>query len=305
MVMNTKGASASGKSTLRPLQKKLAGDIGVDWSEFALISPDIWRKQLARLRLARATRTSTRAPSPATNCRSSTRSSTATWRRKATARRHVAPADRSLPLRQLRAALGRSRQQPADALRPHRLPVLHDHAAGVARRARVEPRARGRPVQGSRRHAGAQRRGLLGNAGALLHVGRCARTSALQFEFLDNSVAQGERPRTVAFGSNDVLNVLDVRCLLDVERYPPGERRRSRARVPVRRSDAARSRAQHRRFCATASASFATSISPTRRPAASTCISLQVFPIGPIRRCFGGRWPIRMGAPGCWPSRPR
>jgi hypothetical protein len=46
LVMNTKGASASGKSTLRPLQKRLAGDIGVDWSEFALISPDIWRKQL-------------------------------------------------------------------------------------------------------------------------------------------------------------------------------------------------------------------------------------------------------------------
>jgi len=45
-VMNTKGASASGKSTLRPLQKKLAGDIGVNWSDFALISPDIWRKQL-------------------------------------------------------------------------------------------------------------------------------------------------------------------------------------------------------------------------------------------------------------------
>ena len=44
--MNIKGPSASGKSTLRPLQKKLAGDIGVDWSDFALISPDIWRKQL-------------------------------------------------------------------------------------------------------------------------------------------------------------------------------------------------------------------------------------------------------------------
>src|SRR5208283_4397863 len=38
--------SASGKSTLRPLQKKLAGVIGVEWSDFALISPDIWRKQL-------------------------------------------------------------------------------------------------------------------------------------------------------------------------------------------------------------------------------------------------------------------
>ncbi len=46
VVMNTKGASASGKSTLHPLQKKLAGRIGVRWSDFALISPDIWRKYL-------------------------------------------------------------------------------------------------------------------------------------------------------------------------------------------------------------------------------------------------------------------
>jgi hypothetical protein len=46
VVINTKGPSASGKSTLRPLQKTLAGDIGVRWSDFALISPDIWRKQL-------------------------------------------------------------------------------------------------------------------------------------------------------------------------------------------------------------------------------------------------------------------
>jgi hypothetical protein len=41
----------------------------------------------------------------------------------------------------------------------------------------------------------------------------------VHFEFLDNSVQLGERPRTVAFGWNDELNVLDVRCILDVERY--------------------------------------------------------------------------------------
>jgi len=46
VIINTKGPSASGKSTLRPLQKKLAGDIGARWRDFALISPDIWRKQL-------------------------------------------------------------------------------------------------------------------------------------------------------------------------------------------------------------------------------------------------------------------
>jgi hypothetical protein len=46
VIINTKGPSASGKSTLRPLQRELAGSIGVRWTDFALISPDIWRKQL-------------------------------------------------------------------------------------------------------------------------------------------------------------------------------------------------------------------------------------------------------------------
>ncbi len=41
----------------------------------------------------------------------------------------------------------------------------------------------------------------------------------MHFEFLDNSVPQGERPRTVAFGTNEVLNVLDVKCMLDIERF--------------------------------------------------------------------------------------
>jgi hypothetical protein len=41
----------------------------------------------------------------------------------------------------------------------------------------------------------------------------------VHFEFLDNSVPQGERPRTVAFGWNGEFTVLDVGCLLDVERY--------------------------------------------------------------------------------------
>lgn len=46
MVMNTKGASGSGKSTMRPLQQGLADRLGVRWEDFALISPDIWRKRL-------------------------------------------------------------------------------------------------------------------------------------------------------------------------------------------------------------------------------------------------------------------
>jgi hypothetical protein len=41
----------------------------------------------------------------------------------------------------------------------------------------------------------------------------------IQFEFLDNTVPLGERPRTVAFGNNDTVNVLDVARMLDIDRY--------------------------------------------------------------------------------------
>lgn len=46
VVMNVKGASASGKSTIRPRQRELAGKLDIPWDDFALISPDYWRKYL-------------------------------------------------------------------------------------------------------------------------------------------------------------------------------------------------------------------------------------------------------------------
>ena len=46
VVMNVKGASASGKSSMRPLQRSLARKLNLPWEDFALISPDIWRKFL-------------------------------------------------------------------------------------------------------------------------------------------------------------------------------------------------------------------------------------------------------------------
>lgn len=46
VVMNVKGASASGKSTIRSQQRQLADKLGIPWEDFALISPDYWRKYL-------------------------------------------------------------------------------------------------------------------------------------------------------------------------------------------------------------------------------------------------------------------
>ncbi|MGR3341693.1 MAG: hypothetical protein ACU0DI_00410, partial [Paracoccaceae bacterium] len=44
--MNVKGASAAGKSTIRPQQRRLAERLNIPWEDFALISPDYWRKFL-------------------------------------------------------------------------------------------------------------------------------------------------------------------------------------------------------------------------------------------------------------------
>ena len=46
VILNVKGASASGKSTIRNHQRALAERSGVKWEEFAVISPDYWRKYL-------------------------------------------------------------------------------------------------------------------------------------------------------------------------------------------------------------------------------------------------------------------
>ena len=41
----------------------------------------------------------------------------------------------------------------------------------------------------------------------------------IRIEFLDNSVPFGQPPRTVAIGDNNIFNVLDVEKLLDIERF--------------------------------------------------------------------------------------
>ncbi|NNE80298.1 MAG: hypothetical protein HKN18_08515 [Silicimonas sp.] len=46
VVLNAKGASASGKSTIRGAQRQIADRLGLEWSSFAIISPDYWRKSL-------------------------------------------------------------------------------------------------------------------------------------------------------------------------------------------------------------------------------------------------------------------
>ncbi len=217
VVMNTKGPSASGKSTLRPLQKRLAGDIGVNWSEFALISPDIWRKQLLDY--------DTLGPVHRYGA--------------AFTGEELQIVDQKLDCYMARKAeRGEMSHLLIDRFRFDSFaPDSNEAGSNLLTRFgqivylffMITP-----PVSLVER---AWKRGLeFGRYKAVddtlahsveaysgmpqLFFTWIQRTDKrVHFEFLDNSVPLGEQPRTVAFGWNDTLNVLDVKCMLDVERY--------------------------------------------------------------------------------------
>ena len=217
VVMNTKGASASGKSTMRPLQRTLAAELGVEWRDFALVSPDIWRKYLLDYgALGDAYKYAG-----------------------AFTARELAIVDQKLDRYMARKA--------EQAGMPHLLidRFRFDSFAPDSEQAGSNLLTRfGREVYmffmitpPHETVERAWRRGLevgrykavddtlAHNVEAYAGMPDLFFTWALRsgmsvhYEFLDNSVRPGERPRTVAFGRGGELNVLDVKCLLDVDRY--------------------------------------------------------------------------------------
>ena len=217
VVMNTKGPSAAGKSTMRPLQKALAGRIGVRWADFALISPDIWRKQLLDYGSL----------GPAYKYAG------------AFTGEELAIVDRKLDRYMARKA--ERAQMPhllIDRFRFDSFAPDSDEAGSnlltrfgqivylfflVTPPAALVERAwnrgldvgRYKAVDDTLAHAVEAYSGM-----PQLFFTWIARTDKrVHFEFLDNTVARGAPPRTAAFGWNDTLHVLDVGCLLDIERF--------------------------------------------------------------------------------------
>ena len=217
VVMNTKGPSASGKSTLRPLQRRLAGEIGVPWADFALISPDIWRKQLLdyaslgpHFKYAGA-------------CTGD----------------EVQIIDQKLDAYMARKALqGDVPHLLIDRFRFDSIATGSGERGGnlltrfghdiflffvITPPASLVERAWYRGVEVGRykavddtlAHSVEAYEGMA----ELLFTWVRRRDKRVHFEFLDNRVRRGERPHTAAFGGSDELVVLDVGRLLDVERF--------------------------------------------------------------------------------------
>ncbi len=218
VVMNVKGASASGKSTMRPLQKILARKLDLPWEQFALISPDIWRKFLLDYG-----------------------SLGAAYKYAGTLSGHeVDIIDKKLDRRMAaRAARGEMSHLLIDRFRFDSF-VPEWEGKGSSRlltrfgdliymffmitppEMTVE-RAWTRGLQVGRYKAVDDL--LAHNIEAYTGMPELFFTWALMvgkrvhYEFLDNSVAQGRPPRTVAFGWNGEMTVLDIKSMLDIERF--------------------------------------------------------------------------------------
>jgi hypothetical protein len=217
VVINTKGASASGKSTLRPLQKKLAGDIGVQWSDFALISPDIWRKQLLDYDALGA------AYKYAGAFTAEELQIVDQKLDRHMARKHERGDMTHLLIDRFRFDSFAPDSDEAGSnlltrfgqtvylffvITPPEMLVERAWQRGLEF-------GRYKAVDDTLAHAVQAYTGIPD----VFFTWVRRSDKRIRFEFLDNTVRLGQRPRTVAFGDNTTFNVLSVKGLLDIERY--------------------------------------------------------------------------------------
>jgi len=218
IVLNTKGASASGKSTLRLKQRELVQRMGVDWDDFALISPDIWRKYL--LDYASLEGEAARYAGSFTGL-------------------ELEAIDRKLDRYMAsKAEQGRMTHLLIDRFRFDSFAVDSNEAGSnlltrfgsrifmffmVTPPEETVVRAWYRGLEFGRFKSVDDL--LSHNIEAYTGMPELFFTWALsaerevQYEFLDNSVPKDQRPKTIAFGRNGRLFVLDVRALVNISRY--------------------------------------------------------------------------------------
>jgi hypothetical protein len=218
VVINVKGASASGKSTMRPRQKIHVEKLGLNWQDFALISPDIWRKYLLDY------------DSLGEACKYAG----------TLAGDEIPIIDRKLDHYIARKAArheishllidrfrfdsfvpGRDSEQGSNLLTRfgntvYLLFMVTPPCATVERAwLRGQQVGRYKAVDDLLDHNVEAFNGIP----VLLFTWALRKDKTVYYEFLDNGVEQGRTPLTIAFGLNEEMYIVDFKCMLDIVRY--------------------------------------------------------------------------------------
>ncbi|MCH7880093.1 MAG: hypothetical protein IIB69_00705 [Proteobacteria bacterium] len=218
IVINIKGASASGKSTMRPRQQKQTEKLGLNWQEFALISPDIWRKYLLDYDSL----------GPAYKYAGTLAGDEIPIIDQKLDRYISAKAEQDgishLLIDRFRFdsfAPGRDTEKGSNLLTRFGH-IIYLTFMVTPPEATVE-RAWKRGLQVGRFKAVDD---LLDHnieafkgMPVLFFTWVLRKDKKVFYEFLDNSVANGQKPRTIAFGLNGEMYILDFKCMLDIVRY--------------------------------------------------------------------------------------
>ena len=217
VILNVKGASASGKSTIRPQQRELVTSrLDLRWEDFALISPDYWRKYMLDY---------------------GSLGSDHKYAGMLTGH-ELEIVDSKLDRLMSGKALGkRMPHLLIDRFRFDSFAVEHSADSRLLTRfgdriflffmvtppSETVERAWERGKKTGRYKAVDDL--LYHNIEAytgmpnLFFSWAVSNEKDVRFEFLDNDVPYGELPRTAAFGCNNRLIILDVDCMLNIDRY--------------------------------------------------------------------------------------
>ncbi|NVK43348.1 MAG: hypothetical protein HWE39_19065 [Oceanospirillaceae bacterium] len=219
VLISLKGASAAGKSSLRPMLKKIIGDLGMRPDGYGTISPDIWRRFLLDYdSLGEAYKYAGRLTS-----------------------KEVAIIDRKLDY-YIRAKAKRDRSIPHllvdrfrfDSFSTERISrILHNTYAkyvdtmlmffvitppeetvqrGWERGLKV---GRYKAVEDFLGHSVETYTGIP----KLFFKWMSYQNPIFKYEFLDNSVPKGTYPKTIAFGSQNEMTIINPLAFIDIERY--------------------------------------------------------------------------------------
>jgi len=218
VVINVKGASASGKSTMRPLQQKHIEKLGLNWQDFALISPDIWRKYLldydalGEASVYAGTLAGDEIPIIDKKLD------------RYIGRKALAGEISHLLIDRFRFdsfAAGRDSEQGSNLLTRfghtvYLLFMVTPPPATVERAwLRGQQVGRFKSVDDLLDHNIEAFNGIP----VLLFTWALHRDKTVYYEFLDNSVPHRQTPKTIAFGLNQEMYIVDFKCMLDIVRY--------------------------------------------------------------------------------------